>query len=73
MHSSKAFSAIALLSTTGKFLVSPTLHCVNIKCCLLLILMLFPLFAHPCSKMKYSIIKIRSKVVIVSLSFVQKM
>ena len=64
------FPAVASLSTTGKCLVSRTVHYVSKACCLLLILTLFLLFEQPSSKVKYSIIKVRSKI-IVSLSFVQ--
>ena len=65
------FRAAALLSSSGKCLVSRTLHNVSIASCLLLILTLFPLFEQPSSKIKYSIMKIRSKIV-VCLSFEQK-
>ena len=60
-----------MLSTTGKCLVSRTLHYVSISLLFTSHFNAFSLFEQPSSKIKYSIIKIRSKI-IVSLSFVEK-
>ena len=64
------FPAVASLSTTGKCLVSRTVHYVSKNLLFTFNLVLFLLFEQPSSKVKCSIIKIRSKI-IVSLSFVQ--
>ena len=58
------------LSTTGKCLVSRTVHYVSKSLLFTSHFNAFSLFEQPSSKVKCSIIKIRSKI-IVSLSFVQ--
>ena len=65
------FPTVALLSATGKCLVSRTLHYASISLLFTSHFNAFSLFEQPSSKIKYSIIKIRWKI-IVSLSFVQK-
>ena len=71
-HVPHGFPAVVLLSTTGKCLVSHTLDYVSISLLFASHFNAFSLFEQPSSKIKYSIIKICSKVT-VSLSFVQKM
>ena len=70
-HVGSGNEIVALRPTTGKCLVSRTLHYASIS---LLFTsrfnVFFSLFEQPSSKIKYSIIKIRWKI-IVSLSFVQ--
>jgi len=64
-------SRVALLSNMGKCLVSRTLHYVSISLLFTSHLNAFSVFERPSLKIKFSIIKISSKI-IVSLSFVQK-
>ena len=64
------FPAVASLPTTGKCLVSRTVHYVSKSLLFTSHFNAFLLFEQPSSKVKHSIIKIRSKI-IVSLSFVQ--
>ena len=65
------FPAVALLYTTGKCLVSRTLHCVSVSLLFTSHFKAFSLFEPPSSKIKYSVLKIRWKI-IVSLSFIKK-